>query len=566
MEIGISGSGAPAQVRYDNVSVKLLRAANSEPVSGTSPNLVAHWDFEEGAGATVFDQSGNGHDGATSGGPVWEPSPIAGGNYALRFENGKAVKVPNHPDLLPGDHSYTISAWLQTSVTSGDQTITWAQRGCCGNSQVLAIGSSATTPPNALAFSYHANRIACCTNPEWVRLQTPTSVANGEWRHVVAVRDREVGVARLYLDGVLVDAVPDSDANINTTSTFGIGHRPSDAIGINERYFNGLLDEIKIWDGALSSSDIKTLYSYERPGGGPPSDTLGPVTSNVVVDPSPLATGSTSQLTALVSDVDTGGSSILSAAYSVGDAPGEPMDPADGEFNSVSDEVVAVLPPFSTTGLYTICVRGEDAAENVGAPECTVLPVYDPTAGFVTGGGQVYSPTGADLANPSAAGNAQFAFVSRYNSGASTPSCNLQFRFREGDLNFHSSAMEWLVVTDEPRAMFRGTGTINGDTECKFQVDAWDGSYSDGTGPPSDAFGLKIFACGPGVDRYDLQARPIARGNIMIHRKSRRACITRRPRRPAGETRATTTWMRRSPASGDDGGPARPGRAPILID
>ena len=62
--------------------------------------------------------------------------------------------------------------------------------------------------------------------------------------------------------------------------------------------------------------------------------------------------------------------------------------------------------------------------------------------------------------------------------------------------------------------MFRGEGQLNGGETCKFEVDAWDGSFNGGN---EDAFGLKIFACGPGIDRYTLDATPLTGGNIKIH-------------------------------------------------
>ena len=178
----------------------------------------------------------------------------------------------------------------------------------------------------------------------------------------------------------------------------------------------------------------------------------------------------------------------------------------------MSEDVTASVPPFSTTGIRTVCVRATDADLNLGAGECILLPVYDPQGAFVTGSGVVMSPAGADLGTPSASGPANFGFVSRYQPGASTPSGNLEFRFRAGNLNFQSTSMEWLVVTGEPRAKFRGEGAITGATVCKFEVDAWDGSFQPGS---ADALGLKIFSCAGGVDRYNLPPTSI-RGSIII--------------------------------------------------
>ena len=75
--------------------------------------------------------------------------------------------------------------------------------------------------------------------------------------------------------------------------------------------------------------------------------------------------------------------------------------------------------------------------------------------------------------------------------------------------------MDWLVVTGESRAMFRGSGTVNGATVCTFEVDAWDGSFSSSN---LDGIGLKIFSCASGGDRYSLSASPLKQGSIIIHK------------------------------------------------
>ena len=158
--------------------------------------------------------------------------------------------------------------------------------------------------------------------------------------------------------------------------------------------------------------------------------------------------------------------------------------------------------------------NGDAISGNVDADPFLTVPAI-PCKGFVTGGGIVDSYEGADLANTTAAGPATFGFVSKYVKGATAPSGNLEFQFQAGDLNFKSTSMDWLVVTGEPRAQFRGEGTINGATVCKFEADAWDGSY--GTG--NDAFGLKIFACTGGADRYNLSATALTKGSIVVHKK-----------------------------------------------
>jgi virginiamycin B lyase len=252
-------------------------------------------------------------------------------------------------------------------------------------------------------------------------------------------------------------------------------------------------------------------------------DHVGPITSNVSVAPNPLAVNTASSLSAIVSDLTTGDSTVASAYYSIsGGTPyqmalttsGPCATCAGGMFTPVTTQATATLATFSQSNVYNVCVQGTDSAGNTGANACVLLPVYDPSGSFVTGGGQVPSPVGADLLNPSTTGPATFGFVSKYLPGRNTPSGNLEFQYKAGSMDFKSTSMDWLVVTGEPRAQFHGIGTINGTNVCNFQVDAWAGSYQGNV----DAFGLTIFSCSNGGDRYRLPATPLTGGSIIIHK------------------------------------------------
>ena len=240
-------------------------------------------------------------------------------------------------------------------------------------------------------------------------------------------------------------------------------------------------------------------------------DSLGPITSNVSISPNPVAVNTIAALSATVDDATTGGSNVASAYYSI-NAVG-PTQMLLTPSTAVTTQATATLAPFAQSNIYNVCVHGTDVPGNTGADACVLVPVYDPNGGFVTGSGQITSPAGADLLNASTAGPATFAFVSKYVSGNSSPTGNLQFKFKSGNLDFQSISMDWLVVTGQPRAIFRGTGTVNGTNLCNFEVDAWDGSFSG-----DDAFDLKITSCAGGGDRYNLPATAVTKGNIIIHK------------------------------------------------
>ncbi len=158
------------------------------------------------------------------------------------------------------------------------------------------------------------------------------------------------------------------------------------------------------------------------------------------------------------------------------------MVASDGTFDELSEDVAATFNAPTEAGVYNLCVRGTDAPGNVGDPECIMLVVYDPSGGFVTGGGWINSPAGAYKPDESSSGKANFGFVSKYQRGATVPTGNTNFQFRTGHLSFRSSSYEFLVITmGGTNAQYKGSGTINGGlapngTEFRFMIWARDNS------------------------------------------------------------------------------------------
>jgi PKD repeat protein len=142
-------------------------------------------------------------------------------------------------------------------------------------------------------------------------------------------------------------------------------------------------------------------------------------------------------------------------------------------------------------GIYTVTVKVTDDDGGSGTKTTTsYMVVYDPNAGFVTGGGWINSPTGAYAADPNLTGKANFGFVSKYKKGQSTPDGNTEFQFQAGNLNFKSATYDWLVVANF-KAQFKGAGTLNAQGGYYFMLSAIDGQISGGGG--TDKFRMKIW-------------------------------------------------------------------------
>jgi PKD repeat protein len=146
---------------------------------------------------------------------------------------------------------------------------------------------------------------------------------------------------------------------------------------------------------------------------------------------------------------------------------------------------------YTTAGVYkiTLTVIDDDGGSDTEILENYVV-VYDPSAGFVTGGGWIIAPPGSYPADPTLTGKATFGFVSKYKKGQSYPTGNTEFQFHVASMNFHSHTYEWLVIAG-PLAMYKGTGTINGEGNYGFLVTARDGQINGGGG--IDTFRIKIW-------------------------------------------------------------------------
>jgi hypothetical protein len=150
--------------------------------------------------------------------------------------------------------------------------------------------------------------------------------------------------------------------------------------------------------------------------------------------------------------------------------------------------------------------------------------IYDPSAGFVTGGGWIDSPIGAYLYNSDLIGKANFGFSAKYQRGANVPEGETQFSFKASGLNFKSDAYDWLVVSGA-KGKFKGVGRINGSGNYGFMLSAIDGQLNGGGGV--DKFRIKIWDISSGVVVYDNQrgadegadpSTALGGGSIVIHK------------------------------------------------
>lgn len=171
------------------------------------------------------------------------------------------------------------------------------------------------------------------------------------------------------------------------------------------------------------------------------------------------------------------------------------IDWGDGQITSINvpfgSYAVSGSHIYANVGVYqiTLTVTDDDGGSDSETHQYYVV-IYDPSAGFVTGGGWIIAQPGSYPAYPTLTGKATFGFVSKYKKGQNVPTGNTEFQFHAAGMNFHSHTYEWLVVAGS-KAMYKGVGTINGGGNYGFKLSAIDGQKNGGGGV--DKFRIKIW-------------------------------------------------------------------------
>jgi hypothetical protein len=240
--------------------------------------------------------------------------------------------------------------------------------------------------------------------------------------------------------------------------------------------------------------------------------------------PLPLATPGGTSTTVGTTFTDVGSLDTHTCTFAWDDGTANTTVSASGTGNGSCSSTHT----FTATGVYTVTVTVSDDDGGADTKLFQYVVIFDPNAGFVTGGGWIMSPAGACTLTPACetqTGKANFGFVSKYKKGSNTPEGQTEFQFQAGDINFHSSAYDvGSLVVQGYKAQYRGTGSINGVPGYKFVLTAYDGDINGGGG--IDRFRMKITLGGTVVydnrmgDTDDIDNIPmsLAGGSINIQK------------------------------------------------
>lgn len=196
--------------------------------------LLLYLPFNEGNGDTAEDLSPHGNDGKLNGDADWVDGKFG---KAMEFTAAGEVKSPY---IELNEKSFTVTMWVKPALSGGDQQCVFTQ------TQVNAQNTS-------LHYRIYTNgtvRMGFYGND----LDAPAAVEADKWAHITFWLDVKGKSRQIYIDGKSV-AEDAGKAGIEYLGTAG------DTIvgswGNTGQRFNGIIDEVMVWDRALSEDDIK---------------------------------------------------------------------------------------------------------------------------------------------------------------------------------------------------------------------------------------------------------------------------------------------------------------------
>jgi hypothetical protein len=261
---GFSGGGAfngriddvrvyDAALSADEVS-QLYSATKPDTINSSQNNkltdgLVGMWSFDgqDLSGSTAEDVSGNGSGGTLQNGP--QPA-IGRIGQALKFDGGDDwIDVGSSVATLESN-VVSVSAWVKTKESGTTQVAfgNYINNGDDGYSLGVKNG-------NGRFFALNSSE-------SFSSASTTGSVTDGDWHHLLGVFDGGDQEMRIYLDGELSGSkkVSYSSIEYEPDSPVVMGKRPTR----DESYFNGKIDNVRIYDRALNESEIERMYSLGR--------------------------------------------------------------------------------------------------------------------------------------------------------------------------------------------------------------------------------------------------------------------------------------------------------------
>ncbi|HEX5112691.1 MAG TPA: LamG domain-containing protein [Saprospiraceae bacterium] len=239
-----------ARIWRTELTIGAIQSQMLKRLSGAEPGLAMLWPMDEGMGVTLREIVRKRN--ATMNG-TWSVLP-SGKAYAFTISD--YLKVSAGTMVFDQQHSFTLEFWLKADKTANYQTLLSNGKGdgTDGNDS----GWSISADPNGNLWIDHGGQQFEVIEKD---------ILNNNWHHVAIVVNRQ-GNLNTYLDGTLETSIYGNAIGDFGGAYLWIGSRGwyNGAIETHDRYFNGALDEIRVWNSRLTSENIKANMNNRLAG------------------------------------------------------------------------------------------------------------------------------------------------------------------------------------------------------------------------------------------------------------------------------------------------------------
>jgi hypothetical protein len=208
-----------------------------------SDGLQGWWRLDEGSGNNALDSSGNGTTGALTNSPTWITGK-RGGALTFASASSQYVDVGNntHTNLSTAG---TVMAWAKPGATQS----TWVGIVCNDDLDNDLNGYCLFIRGDSGHFGLHVAPAAGA----YCEIQSAASYLDDAWHHVAMTWDASNYI--LYVDGKIVNSASGACTAASGTYSLKIG-----ASGNLGQYFSGSVDDVRIFNRALSASEVQGFY------------------------------------------------------------------------------------------------------------------------------------------------------------------------------------------------------------------------------------------------------------------------------------------------------------------
>jgi hypothetical protein len=213
--------------------------------------LVLHYSMETLSQGTISDESPsslNGHVVASSG-TVRLVTGLAGYGRALRLTGTQHQYVDVPTSTVLDVNTYTLSAWVRYTGVQNDQTL--------GRWEVLEKAGAYWMNVRTSGLVRVGGFYGGCANANWQFFDSTRALPVNRWRHVATTYDGTW--LRVYIDGRAAGAKRVSGRTCVSGEPLAVGAKNSPTKGLLEAFWDGRLDEVRVYNRALTLTEIGQL-------------------------------------------------------------------------------------------------------------------------------------------------------------------------------------------------------------------------------------------------------------------------------------------------------------------